>query len=130
MTWRTASGNIQTSERHANGNTVIFNSIWQKKREEWPDTLQVLEITPDKKSFGSCKIGRIWVRRPRLSFSINPANRKSLAHFNVDLDHACLFCLKGKAQTNRKTRNEAVPENPIHQRALNEPHLVWEYLLQ
>lgn len=42
-------GNIQTAERLANGNTVIFNSIWQKKHDEWPDMLQIIEVTPDKK---------------------------------------------------------------------------------
>lgn len=42
-------GNIQTAERLANGNTVIFNSVWQVKREAWANTIQALEVTPDKK---------------------------------------------------------------------------------
>jgi hypothetical protein len=42
--------NIQTANRLANGNTVICN--WcggHKPMEDWPDTVQVLEVTPDKK---------------------------------------------------------------------------------
>ena len=42
--------NVQTAQRLANGNTVIC--CWvanDKKTEEWKDTVQVLEVTPDKK---------------------------------------------------------------------------------
>jgi hypothetical protein len=42
-------GNIQTAERLANGDTVIFNSVWQVKREAWRNTIQALEVTSDKK---------------------------------------------------------------------------------
>jgi hypothetical protein len=42
--------NVQTAQRLANGNTVLC--CWvanDKKVEEWPDTVQVLEVTPAKK---------------------------------------------------------------------------------
>jgi hypothetical protein len=42
--------NVQTAQRLANGNTVIC--CWvanDKKTAEWKDTVQVLEVTPDKK---------------------------------------------------------------------------------
>jgi len=42
--------NIQEASRLANGNTVICN--WcsgGEKQENWPHTVQVLEVTPDKK---------------------------------------------------------------------------------
>jgi hypothetical protein len=42
--------NIQTANRLANGNTVLCN--WcggLKTLADWPDTVQVLEVTPDKK---------------------------------------------------------------------------------
>jgi hypothetical protein len=42
-------GNIQSAERLANGNTVLFNSVWKVKREAWASTIQALEVTPDKK---------------------------------------------------------------------------------
>jgi hypothetical protein len=42
-------GNIQSAERLANGDTVIFNSVWKVKREAWASTIQALEVTPDKK---------------------------------------------------------------------------------
>lgn len=41
--------NIQTAERLANGNTVIFSSTGGAKREEKPGLLQCIEVTPDKK---------------------------------------------------------------------------------
>jgi hypothetical protein len=41
--------NIQTAERLANGNTVIFSSTGGAKREEKPGLIQCLEVTPDKK---------------------------------------------------------------------------------
>ena len=41
--------NIQTAERLANGNTVIFTSTGGAKREEKPDLIQCVEVTPDKK---------------------------------------------------------------------------------
>ena len=43
-------GNTQTANRLANGNTVICNWIaGNPKTEEWPGTVQVFEVTPDKK---------------------------------------------------------------------------------
>ena len=41
--------NIQTSERLANGNTVIFSSTGGVKPEDRPNTIQAIEVTPDKK---------------------------------------------------------------------------------
>jgi hypothetical protein len=41
--------NIQTSERLANGNTVIFSSTGGSKREDRPNIIQALEVSPDKK---------------------------------------------------------------------------------
>ena len=43
-------GNLQTASRLANRNTVICNwSAGNPKSEEWPDTVQVFEVTPAKK---------------------------------------------------------------------------------
>ncbi|HEY3390931.1 MAG TPA: PQQ-binding-like beta-propeller repeat protein [Prolixibacteraceae bacterium] len=43
-------GNTQTASRLANGNTVICNWIaGNNKTEEWAGTVQVFEVTPDKK---------------------------------------------------------------------------------
>lgn len=43
--------NIQGASRLANGNTVICNwcANGAKKQSEWPTTVQVLEVTPEKK---------------------------------------------------------------------------------
>jgi hypothetical protein len=41
--------NIQTADRLASGNTVIFSSTGGTKREDRPGIIQVLEVTPDKK---------------------------------------------------------------------------------
>jgi hypothetical protein len=41
--------NIQTSERLANGNTVIFSSTGGVKAEDRPNIIQAIEVTPDKK---------------------------------------------------------------------------------
>jgi hypothetical protein len=41
--------NIQTADRLANGNTVIFSSTGGTKREDRPGIIQALEVTPDKK---------------------------------------------------------------------------------
>jgi hypothetical protein len=42
--------NLQTANRLANGNTVICNwCAGNNKTEEWADTVQVFEVTPDKK---------------------------------------------------------------------------------
>lgn len=41
--------NIQTAERLANGNTVIFSSTGGAKREDKPGLVQCVEVTPDKK---------------------------------------------------------------------------------
>jgi len=41
--------NIQTSERLVSGNTVIFSSTGGIKREERPNIIQALEVTPNKK---------------------------------------------------------------------------------
>jgi hypothetical protein len=41
--------NVQTAERLANGNTVIFSSTGGTKREERPNIIQAVEVTPDKK---------------------------------------------------------------------------------
>jgi hypothetical protein len=41
--------NIQTAERLTNGDTVIFSSTGGSKRENRPNIIQALEVTPDKK---------------------------------------------------------------------------------
>jgi len=41
--------NLQTAERLANGDTVIFSSTGGTKKEERPGIIQALEVTPDKK---------------------------------------------------------------------------------
>jgi hypothetical protein len=41
--------NLQTAERLSNGNTVIFSSTGGTKREDRPNIIQLLEVTPDKK---------------------------------------------------------------------------------
>jgi outer membrane protein assembly factor BamB len=41
--------NLQTADRLANGNTVIFSSTGGAKREERPNIIQALEVSPDKK---------------------------------------------------------------------------------
>jgi hypothetical protein len=41
--------NIQTADRLANGNTVIFSSTGGVKKEDRPAVIQVVEVTPDKK---------------------------------------------------------------------------------
>ena len=42
--------NNQTANRLANGNTIICNWIGgNKKTEEWPGSVQVFEVTTDKK---------------------------------------------------------------------------------
>ncbi len=42
--------NLQTAQRLANGNTVLANwCAGDKKTEEWPGTVQVAEVTPEKK---------------------------------------------------------------------------------
>jgi len=41
--------NIQTADRLANGNTVIFSSTGGTKREDRPSIIQAVEVTPDKK---------------------------------------------------------------------------------
>ena len=41
--------NIQTADRLANGNTVIFSSTGGAKREDRPNIIQIVEVTPDKK---------------------------------------------------------------------------------
>jgi hypothetical protein len=41
--------NLQTSERLANGNTVIFSSTGGVKKEDRPNIIQAIEVTPDKK---------------------------------------------------------------------------------
>lgn len=41
--------NIQTADRLANGNTVIFSSTGGSKAEDRPGIIQVVEVTPDKK---------------------------------------------------------------------------------
>ena len=43
-------GNLQTANRLANGNTVICSWVaGNNNLAEWPDTVQVLEVTPGKK---------------------------------------------------------------------------------
>jgi hypothetical protein len=43
-------GNTQTANRLANGNTVINSWIaGNNKTEEWPGSIQIFEVTPDKK---------------------------------------------------------------------------------
>lgn len=44
-----ALSNTQTANRLANGNTVICNWIAGKKANEWAGTVQVFEVSPDKK---------------------------------------------------------------------------------
>jgi hypothetical protein len=41
--------NIQTAERLASGNTVIFSSTGGAKKEDRPALIQAVEVTPDKK---------------------------------------------------------------------------------
>lgn len=41
--------NIQTADRLANGNTVIFSSTGGAKPEDRPNIIQAVEVTPDKK---------------------------------------------------------------------------------
>ena len=41
--------NIQTAERLASGNTVIFSSTGGAKSEDRPSLIQAIEVTPDKK---------------------------------------------------------------------------------
>ena len=41
--------NIQTAERLANGNTVIFSSTGGTRLEDRPNIIQALEVTKDKK---------------------------------------------------------------------------------
>lgn len=41
--------NIQTADRLANGNTVIFSSTGGTKREDRPNIIQAVEVTPEKK---------------------------------------------------------------------------------
>jgi hypothetical protein len=41
--------NIQTADRLANGNTVIFSSTGGTKPEDRPNIIQAVEVTPDKK---------------------------------------------------------------------------------
>jgi hypothetical protein len=41
--------NIQTADRLANGNTVIFSSTGGTKAEDRPNIIQIVEVTPDKK---------------------------------------------------------------------------------
>ena len=41
--------NIQTADRLASGNTVIFSSTGGTKREDRPTLIQAVEVTPDKK---------------------------------------------------------------------------------
>ena len=41
--------NIQTADRLANGNTVIFSSTGGIKKEDRPNIIQAIEVTPDKK---------------------------------------------------------------------------------
>jgi hypothetical protein len=57
--------NLQTAERLANGNTVIFSSTGGSKREDRPNW------------YGCCRIGRISALPPQRSFWTNPASRKS-----------------------------------------------------
>lgn len=41
--------NLQTADRLANGNTVIFSATAGTKREDRPNIIQAVEVTPDKK---------------------------------------------------------------------------------
>lgn len=41
--------NIQTADRLANGNTVIFSSTGGTKAEDRPNIIQAIEVSPDKK---------------------------------------------------------------------------------
>jgi hypothetical protein len=41
--------NLQTADRLANGDTVIFSSTGGTKAEDRPGIIQILEVTPDKK---------------------------------------------------------------------------------
>jgi hypothetical protein len=41
--------NIQTADRLANGNTVIFSSTGGTKAQDRPNIIQAVEVTPDKK---------------------------------------------------------------------------------
>ena len=41
--------NLQTADRLANGNTVIFSSTGGTKPMDWPNAIQAVEVTPDKR---------------------------------------------------------------------------------
>jgi len=41
--------NLQTADRLANGDTVIFSYTSGVKRGDWPNIIQALEVSPDKK---------------------------------------------------------------------------------
>jgi hypothetical protein len=41
--------NIQTVDRLANGNTVLFSYTGGLQRAEWPNIIQAVEVTPDKR---------------------------------------------------------------------------------
>jgi hypothetical protein len=41
--------NIQTTDRLANGNTVLFSHIAGKTKEDRPNLIQAIEVTPEKK---------------------------------------------------------------------------------
>ena len=41
--------NLQTANRLANGDTVVFSSTGGTKHENWPGIIQAVEVTPDKK---------------------------------------------------------------------------------
>jgi hypothetical protein len=41
--------NIQTAERLANGNTVIFSSTGGTKAADRPSIIQLVEVSPDKR---------------------------------------------------------------------------------
>jgi hypothetical protein len=40
---------VQEAHRLANGNTLINNWAGSRPFEEWPDVVQLIEVTPDKK---------------------------------------------------------------------------------
>jgi hypothetical protein len=71
--------NIQTADRLANGNTVIFSSTGGAKPEERPGLIQAVEVTPDKKVVWALRTGRIWGRRRRRNSSTSPASRSGRA---------------------------------------------------
>ena len=73
-------GNIQTADRLANGNTVMCCWIaGDNNTSHWPGTIQVLEVTPEKKIVWAMSSWKdpVLVRPLAFNFSTNRAPRKT-----------------------------------------------------